>query len=214
MVIFMASTIIHICVAKEVNKKIKYNEKNLYLGTIAPDISKLIGKNKQESHFLNTKNIPNIEKFLKKYKGFLTDSFLMGYLIHLYTDKIWFKDFINSFIKNNNVKLINGDTVKLDSKFINNLIYNDYTNLNIDLIDHYNLDLSLFYEEIIYPTIKFDEIPINKLDILVDQMGIIIKNSTHQQLYLLNMEEIKKFIQETSEYIYNELINNNLISTN
>ncbi len=208
----MASAIIHICVAKEINKKLKLNEKKLYLGTIAPDISKLIGETKKKSHFIvDNTNIPNINIFFKKYKNYLSDDFVMGYLIHLYTDKLWFKDFINEYIKDNTARLKNGDIVSLNENFVNEILYNDYTNLNVDLIDYYNLDLSLFYEDISYPNIIFDEIPIGKLNILVNQMGIIIKNSSHEQLYLLDIEKIKKFIEETSEYIYLELVNNNII---
>ena len=40
----MASAIIHLCIAKEINKYLKMNEKELLLGAIAPDISKEIGQ--------------------------------------------------------------------------------------------------------------------------------------------------------------------------
>ena len=38
----MASSIIHICVANEINKSLKRNSRELLIGTIAPDISKLL----------------------------------------------------------------------------------------------------------------------------------------------------------------------------
>ena len=44
----MASSIIHICVAKEVNKYLKRNEKEILIGSIAPDISKQIGRTKKK----------------------------------------------------------------------------------------------------------------------------------------------------------------------
>ena len=64
----MASAVIHLCVAKEVNKFLKMDEKELLLGSIAPDISKQIGQTKEISHFLDPSNeddIPNIERFSK-----------------------------------------------------------------------------------------------------------------------------------------------------
>ena len=84
----MASAIIHIAVANELNKKLKRNSSKLLIGTIAPDISKEIGQNKVKSHFLDSKDtdIPNIKKFLNKYKNNLNDDFVLGYYIHLYTD--------------------------------------------------------------------------------------------------------------------------------
>ena len=43
----MASAIIHLCVAKEINKYLKMDENYLLLGSIAPDISKQIGETKE-----------------------------------------------------------------------------------------------------------------------------------------------------------------------
>ena len=63
----MASSLIHLAVAKKVGEKVKIkNTKDYYLGAIAPDISRQIGQSKTESHFIiNTKqDIPNIKIFL------------------------------------------------------------------------------------------------------------------------------------------------------
>ena len=99
----MASAIIHIAVAKEINKDLHMNEKELFLGTIAPDISKQIGESKVKSHFLPNENtdLPNLEKFLNKYKDYLNIPFIMGYYIHLFTDYLWFKYFIREITNNN-----------------------------------------------------------------------------------------------------------------
>ena len=51
----MASAVIHLCIAKEVNKYLNMNLNELLLGSIAPDISKLIGESKEKSHFLDKK---------------------------------------------------------------------------------------------------------------------------------------------------------------
>lgn len=61
----MASSVIHICIANEINKTINRDNKKLLIGTIAPDISKLLGETKFYSHFLDNvnNNIPNINKF-------------------------------------------------------------------------------------------------------------------------------------------------------
>ena len=49
----MASSVIHMCVAKEINKYLNRDEKQILIGTIAPDISKIINESKEKSHFLN-----------------------------------------------------------------------------------------------------------------------------------------------------------------
>ena len=95
----MASSMIHIAVANEINKVLNKDRTKLLIGTIAPDISKLVGENKVGSHFLEDENtdIPILDKFLDKYKDNLNDDFVLGYYIHLYTDYLWFKYFLPEF---------------------------------------------------------------------------------------------------------------------
>ena len=59
----MASSIIHMAIASEINKTLKRDNIKILIGTIAPDISKFIGRTKLESHFLESvdNNIPNIK---------------------------------------------------------------------------------------------------------------------------------------------------------
>ena len=204
----MASAVIHIAVAKEINKDLKMNEKELFLGTIAPDISKQLGESKVKSHFLpNDKtDLPILDKFLDKYKNNLNNPFIMGYYIHLFTDYLWFKYFIPEITNSSDyIKVLSGNKIKCTKEEIEKLIYNDYTNLNISLIEEYNLDLSLFYEDIEIPNIKFDEIPLDKLQVIVDQMGIIIENSKKEYTYSFNIDNVKQFIELCKKIISNDI---------
>ena len=70
-------------------------------------------------------------------------------------------------------------------------------NINIQIIDKYNMDLSLFYEEFQKPNTTIDEIPIDKLNILIDKMGIIIENSKYEKNYIFDIYSIDNFIKET-----------------
>ena len=172
----------------------------LYLGTIAPDISKQIGESKNKSHFLKDEDIPDVNMFYNKYKDYLNNPFEMGYYIHLLTDYYWFKEFIPKRIKNIKLKMNNLE-LKLKPGDIGKIIYSDYTNLNINLIDHYDLTLKLFYEELEYPRTRINEIPINKLKVIVDQMGLIVKNSTGNKTIMMEPDDIYAFLDETSEII-------------
>ena len=87
------------------------------------------------------------------------------------------------------------------------MIYQDYTNINIQLIDEYNLDLSLFYEEFSKPHSCLDEIPLNKLNILIDKMGIIIENSKQEKNYIFDLTGINEFIEKSVQVILTELKN-------
>ncbi len=201
----MASAVIHLCIAREVNKYLKMNEYDLLLGSIAPDISKQIGETKEISHFLDHSNeddIPNIDRFLQKYRNDLHNPFTMGYLIHLLSDKYWFRDYVYQFIERytrENVKQ------KVTYTALRDLIYNDYTNINGDLIDKYELPLEIFYEEFREPTTAIREIPVDKLDILIDKMGIIIEEAKKEKNFLFDMNDIEIYIANSVKYIIKDI---------
>ena len=199
----MASAVIHMAVASEINKVLKRDYDKLIIGSIAPDISKIVGEDKLRSHFLvtleNDNNIPNIDVFLSSYKEYLYDDFVMGYFIHLYTDYLWFKYFIPEFYDKITIKKLDGTSFKCTKDMASTYIYNDYTNINIDVIDKYELNLKIFYGELpkIDPIIS--EIPMNKLNLLIEKMGLIIKNTTVHKAYIFNMDNINNFIKTAIE---------------
>lgn len=202
----MASSMIHIAVANEINKVLKRNNKHILIGSIAPDIAKHIGMTKKDSHFQDTdEDLPHLDKFLNKYKDNLDDDFVLGYYIHLYTDYLWFKYFEPDFYKNGVIYKLDGtiENVPFDKK--RDYFYNDYTNLNIKLIDEYNMDLSIFYEEVPKFESIIKEIPMDKIDIIIDQAGIIIENTKENKAYVFDMEVINKFIHTSVEYILSNL---------
>ena len=208
----MASAVIHLAVANEINKTLNRNKSKLLIGSIAPDISKFIGEDKTVSHFIKEKdsNIPDMERFLKKYKNNLTDDFVMGYYIHLYTDYLWFKYFVTEIYKETIITKLDGTVIKYDEDMINFYIYNDYTDLNIKLLDKYDMDLKIFYNSLPELNDIIKEIPMKKMQIIVDQMGIIIKNSKEKKNYVFNVKNVETFIKTSTELILSKIneINN------
>ena len=190
----MASAVIHLVVANELNKKLNRDSNKLLIGSISPDISKLIGENKIKSHFISEvgSDIPDIGKFLNKYKSNLTDDFVLGYFIHLYTDYLWFKYFMSELYNDTMIKRLDGSVVKYDEDTLINYVYNDYTDLNIKLIDKYNLDLKIFYNELPKFNYIIEEIPMNNIKLVVDKMGIIIENSKESKNYMFDLKNIEK----------------------
>lgn len=199
----MASAIIHLAVAKELKKYLNVSdEKDYYLGAIAPDISKQIGQDRDISHFItNQKDNPNINLFIRRYPNFKYNSFSLGYFIHLYTDKLWFNGFLNKIVTNNSIKLLDGTSINATEEEISNMIYSDYTNINSKVIEKYDMNLSLFYEEFKMPKTLITEIPIEKLDILIDKMGIIIENSQEEKVYTFDIDQVKNFINNSVKVI-------------
>ena len=115
------------------------------------------------------------------------------------TDKLWIEEFIPNLIQDNTIKLLNGSIISTTPEEIENMLYSDFTNMNLRIIDEYEMDLSIFYEEFIPPTTQLQEIPIDQLDILLNKMGIIIENSQEEKSYTLDFEAIKTFIENTSK---------------
>lgn len=204
----MASAMIHIAIANEINKKINRDSSKLLIGTISPDISKLVGISKLVTHFSAKENvnIPNLDKFLNEYKKDLDDDFVLGYYIHLYVDYLWFKYFMTEIYNDNMIKTLDGKSIKCSFSEIFRYIYNDYTNLNIKLIDEYNLDLKMFYNELPEFNNIIKEIPMDRIKLVVDEMGIIIKNSQAHKDMVFDLDNVKKFINMCVDIIYSDII--------
>ena len=193
----MASAVIHMAVANEINKKLKRDNNKILIGSIAPDISKHLGQTKLESHFLDNldDDIPNIDRFLSKYKEKLNDDFVMGYFIHLYTDYFWIKYFVSKFYNKNYITKLDGTKVKCNGRMLNIYMYNDYTNLNVRLLDEYNMNLDIFYNDIpINIENIIEEIPMEKIKLIVEKVSVIIENTKVKKDYLFDIDDIKKFI--------------------
>lgn len=86
----MPSHKIHLCIAKEINKKLKLNNDAIMLGSVLPDLT--IEHDHGLSHFqfedVYPKNLANADEFIKKYPT-MKDDISIGYIIHLLTDKYY-----------------------------------------------------------------------------------------------------------------------------
>lgn len=204
----MASSMIHIVVANEINKKLNRDKSKLLIGTIAPDISKLIGESKIKSHFQDRNdNIPNLDKFLNKYKNNLDDDFVLGYYIHLVTDYLWFKYFMTEIkLEDSNIiTKLDGTNVKCNGNMFTLYVYNDYTNLNTKLIDEYDLDLKIFYNDVPKLENIIEEIPMNKIEVIINKAGEIIENTKVHKDFVFNLDNINKFIETSVDIILGNL---------
>lgn len=203
----MASVVMHLAIAKLVNEKLGMNERELFLGTIAPDLSKVVGKKKYKSHFYkNTRsNIPDLEKFIKKYRRSMKKPFEMGYYIHLYVDKLWQEVVASDLFNTDSITLLNGSVITVKESDAKKLLYSDFSNINVDLIGRYEIDLSLFYLEPAIPKTKIDEIPIKKLNLIIQKMGTIIKNSEKARTVVLDQKNVHKFIESSADEIIDNL---------
>lgn len=198
----MPSTIIHMAVAKEINSKLKRDNSKFMLGAIAPDLSKEVGLDRNVSHFIdNEDGIPNLNLFLGKYKNFLNDDFVLGYYVHLFTDYLWFKYFLTEIRNKNIITKLDGSMIKYTGRMSLIYIYNDYTDLNMKVIDEYGLDLKIYYNKIPKMNNIITEIPMDKLNVLLNKTGKIIENSKSHKNMVFNMEHIRRFIKTTIDLL-------------
>ena len=165
-----------------------------------------VGESKKESYFQDEYDtLSCLDEFLKKYKKDLNDDFVLGYYIHLYTDYYWFKYFEPDFYKNSVIHKLDGAIENIPPEKKMEYFYNDYTNLNIKLIDEYNLDLSIFYEELPKLNNIIKEIPMDKIYIIINQEVIIIENTKESKSYVFDMDVVNKFIKTSVDYILSNL---------
>ena len=94
----------------------------------------------------------------------------------------------------------------MDEELFIKYIYNDYTNLNIQLLDEYNMDLHIFYRE--HPILNniIEEIPMDKIQIIIDQSALIVQSSKINKEYVFNVDNIKKFIKTSVDLILSNLL--------
>jgi len=82
---------IHLAIAKKISDKLKIDSDSVMLGSVLPDLCN--EKNHQLSHFQwgekDLEGLANPDKFVKKYKDKLNNPIMMGYLIHILTDRFY-----------------------------------------------------------------------------------------------------------------------------
>ena len=200
----MASGLIHMCVAKELNKYLRRNEEEILLGSIAPDLAKLVDISKKTTHFAETdENIPNMDIFLNQYKKYLKNDFVMGYYIHLYTDYIWFNLFIPNLFKDGKILKLNNRTINYNEDKLYEYIYDDYSSINKELLKQYDIKMNILKENSSIKNI-IKELPIDKLGILIKKQKQIIKESEEKESILFDTELINNFI----EFSVNDILSN------
>lgn len=208
----MPSHKIHISVANEINKKLKLDKNKLLLGSILPDLSE--GEH-YISHFktdINNHSFYNIELFLSKYD--IENPVLMGYLIHILTDK-FYNDYVrkNYYIFKNNrlcgIKAIGG-----------NIYGTPFEICSIKQEDFYIYDLFLLQNKT-FPKINFisDMPKIDECNYSMDYIKKYLENYNSEirksniynaEYRYLDCEEADKIYNECIKYILEYL--NNLLN--
>ena len=112
----MSSLKMHIAISKKVKEELQLGDLFL-VGSILPDVLKLILHERKLSHFEIDQNI-DLNKFLLLQDNF--NEIVLGYYAHLIEDKIWFELYMNRYRK---LEIYSDDRLYNDYSFIDNYMY-------------------------------------------------------------------------------------------
>ena len=101
---------------------------------------------------------------------------------------------------------IDGIVVESKGHMLELYIYNDYTNLNIKLIDEYNLDFKKFYNELLQLDNIIEEISMDKINKIVERAAVIIEISRKYKDFIFNIDNVKKIIELSINLILSKII--------
>lgn len=164
-------------------------------------------------------NLPNLDKFLNKYQELVCSEFsVLGYLFHLYTDKVFFENLYTNVIEcldkdgkktnilkdNTHIRVKKNNKVyKVDDFWCGRdiSIYDDYTSMNSFLLSCYDVTfdknrLEMFALNNFYNP-GIEEVDYFKIFDVIEKVDKYInqgKSSTSNDLNVFDKEDILKFI--------------------
>ena len=244
----MASFVIHYIAGEQfinsINNKISDDDKNNFrLGNLVVDAvgrdsysrdyklsKKMITHFRDEIDFDKNMQLPNVEEFRNKYRNLVSSDYsAMGYLFHLYTDKLFFKYLYDSVIEcydknmNKTDKISNNYYVKVlkNNKIYKTIdfysgnsiggLYKDYSKMNKYLINKYNIrfdyEVLKNFSLVSFNNPGIEEIDYNNILEVIDKMNNIISNCdkySDNRLDIFDIKDIEKFIfRVVDEFNYN-----------
>lgn len=199
----MPSSIIHLCVAKEVAKQIKVNKEEFLYGNILPDQAIVKSyKEKDRLHFYKKVTIGNItkenvdlEEFLSIYQRNIQDSVSLGIYSHFITDNLWIENFMINHLTNIEGKIYL-KTKRGNLRNNRTTIYIDYDKMNEWLIKEYNVSCEFI------KTVKYDgnfkEIYNLPQEKIYEKINGYIQNTKKGEMNIFSKEEVEGFIKKTA----------------
>jgi len=234
----MGSAVMHLCIGKKVAKKLNNSDrKEFMIGNLAPDLSKLTNQSRYISHLIKVikindseREVPDLDKFIKKYKDRLNEPFVQGYLCHLIADDVWFREYIPNHVisitEDKNQILLRDIDDYIPYEEFRKMMYSDYTMTNKYLFDLYKLNLKRF-DNMDIEDPKMEEFEFEEIHRLIEQISYYLEYSEgdneeepvdyddnkmddydEKTLKLLSNTEIVTYIEEAIERVedkYKEL---------
>lgn len=208
----MSSSIIHLCVAKEILKELNLDKQKFLYGNILPDFSNIENNHNDRrkiTHFERKSvindiefNVPDLEKLKNVLNLKSKDGIELGIYSHLYTDVLW----INMLVEKHKQKV--GDKVYIKTKngLIEDqreIIYEDYDAMNQEIIKNYDINIDFIkqckYDGSLKEMYNMDNNSVYK------KMNEHMTKLNNEGLKIFTMEEIYQFINIANDKIIKEL---------
>lgn len=230
----MGSAVMHLCIGKKVAQKLNNSDRKEFLiGNLAPDLSKLTNQSKYISHFLKKivindaeREVPDLDKFLKKYKDRLNEPFIQGYLCHLISDDIWFRDYIPNHVvsitEEKDQILLRDIDDYIPYEDFRKIMYSDYAKINPYLFSLYKLNLKRF-DDMNIDNPNMEEFEFEEIHRLIEQISYYLefteetieriddesedeeeKEEEGESLELLSNTEVITYIEEAIDKVIDE----------
>lgn len=208
----MSSSIIHLCVAKEILRELNLEKEKFLFGNILPDFSNIENNHNDRrkiTHFERKSivndiefNVPNLEKLRNVLNLKSKDSIELGIYSHLYTDVLW----INMLVEKHKQKVGNKVYIKTKNGLVEDqreMIYEDYDTMNQEIIKNYDINIDFIKQCKYEGSLKeMYNIQINDIYKVMKEHFEKVQNS---ELKIFTMEEIYEFIRTAKDKIIKEL---------
>lgn len=221
----MPTPMMHVAIAKKVNEKLRLEENLLYVGCLLTNWTNV---EYHISHFKNEDGIEGLtdpDRYVDKYEKQLENPIVLGYLIHLLTDRFWNKYMVNNvYLYNNDMEVVGVKTKKKKELTLNHESIHNLKAKTYNKYDNYLVSKKMVGEikEKVLELPAIEEIKITRLELdkKIDEYNKLVKESAkklklpalnNNRFSLLNQKEFESNIERCASYVYSYLRRNDII---
>lgn len=222
----MPTPMLHVAIAKKVNEKLLLESDLLYIGCLMTNWTNVeyhVSHFKSEDEGIEGLSKPDM--FVEKYKHKLDDPIVLGYLIHLLTDRFWNKYMVNNVYLYDNEKQVVGVKTKrkkelnIPPESIHALKAKTYTQYDNYLMSNNMVDI--IKEKVLdLPGVEEIKITREELDKKIDEYNKEVKDFKKNRSFLglsnnryslINQKEFEQTLERCASYVYSYLRRNDII---
>lgn len=218
----MAGYLIHLAVAAQAAKQLYPHDSTAFnafcCGALYPDA--FSDEQKDKSHYRPSPDrsqlfsLPDLEEFENKYPDFWENPFLYGYYVHLVTDKLFFKEFIQPHITVDDSlgdrRIVSKNSSKLGKMKATDArtkLKDDYDRVNAQIVKRYGLEMPDAATVVIpdcFPGAHASDERQSKLKELIHKIDAYMETMEQDQgdPQFFRLDDLKQWIDKTAQQCY------------